>query len=170
MALLVGGNEDAALTQLEQTIADGAYVSRSDHFVEPLLRRGNRMAALMLLDTNELEPGLRAIVLDALEHPERPRADLSTIEARYLTDPEAAANRVVGRSRIYLWLGELDEVGATYDGATTSIVAWERYPAAFRNSPGMKRKLVDMGVVAYWRAHGFPPQCTPRGDHDFHCE
>jgi hypothetical protein len=34
----------------------------------------------------------------------------------------------------------------------------------------MKRNLERMGVVAYWRAQGFPPQCHPAGAKDFSCD
>ena len=50
------------------------------------------------------------------------------------------------------------------------LLAWERYPASFRNSPGMKRLLEKMGVPAYWRAHRFPPQCRAGAGKDFSCD
>jgi hypothetical protein len=50
------------------------------------------------------------------------------------------------------------------------MVAWDRHPASFRNSPGMKMKLEKLGAVAYWRAKGFPPQCHPVGATDFNCD
>jgi hypothetical protein len=34
----------------------------------------------------------------------------------------------------------------------------------------MKRKLEAIGAVAYWRKHGFPPQCHPMGATDFNCD
>ena len=170
LALLLRGDEDEALAELERTVADGAYVSRSDHFVVPLLRRGNRMAAYMLFDENEVEPELRAIVFDALERPDKPRPDIATIKARFLSDPDAGALRVLGASRIYLWLGAFEEIAAADDASVNAIIAWERDPPAFRNSPAMKRRLVDMGVAAYWQAKGYPPQCAPRAADGFHCE
>jgi hypothetical protein len=48
--------------------------------------------------------------------------------------------------------------------------AWDRYPAGWRNSPGMKSKLQAQGVVAYWRKHGVPPQCHAVGVDDFSCD
>jgi hypothetical protein len=67
-------------------------------------------------------------------------------------------------------LGDFDAAAETDDTVTTAIVAWDRYPPRWRNSPGMKRKLERMGVVAYWRAKGFPPQCHPVGAKDFNCD
>jgi hypothetical protein len=61
-------------------------------------------------------------------------------------------------------------VVASDDIASTQIIAWERDPPTFRNSPQMKRKLTDMGVVAYWRKQGFPPQCRAVGKDDFTCD
>ena len=71
---------------------------------------------------------------------------------------------------LYLWLGDYDSVGTSDDRVTTAIIAWDRHPASWRNSPGMKRKLEKMGVAAYWRAKGFPPQCHPVGAKDFTCD
>jgi len=47
---------------------------------------------------------------------------------------------------------------------------WERFPASFRNSAGFKKSLERLGVVDYWRNHGFPPQCQVEGDADFQCK
>lgn len=33
-----------------------------------------------------------------------------------------------------------------------------------------KREARAMGLDAYWRENGFPPQCRPLGDDDFDCE
>jgi hypothetical protein len=71
---------------------------------------------------------------------------------------------------VYLWLGDFDKVGETDDSETDEFVAWDRDPPGFRNSNGFKRKLTRHGVQAYWRAHGFPPQCRAVGAKDFTCD
>jgi hypothetical protein len=50
------------------------------------------------------------------------------------------------------------------------LVTWNRYPPAFRNSPGFKRLLVRSGVLAYWHTNGFPPQSHAVGRSDFNCD
>ena len=64
----------------------------------------------------------------------------------------------------------LQVAGKADDRVTTTIIAWDRYPTGWRNSPGMKLKLKNQGVVDYWRKHGFPPQCHALGADDFNCD
>ena len=33
-----------------------------------------------------------------------------------------------------------------------------------------KRLMREIGIPAYWRKHGFPPQCRPLGSDDFECD
>ncbi len=47
---------------------------------------------------------------------------------------------------------------------------WRPYPAALRASPHRKRWMIETGLPAYWREHGFPPQCKPVGEDDFECD
>jgi len=60
-------------------------------------------------------------------------------------------------------------VEADNDGGV-AILSWERYPVSFRNSPAMKQRLEKMGVVAYWRRNGFPPQCHAAAGGTFSCD
>lgn len=46
----------------------------------------------------------------------------------------------------------------------------DRIPASFRNFPGFKCTHRTLRVLAYWRAHGFPPQCRAVGKTDFTCD
>ena len=75
-----------------------------------------------------------------------------------------------GKAGVYLWLGAYDQVATTPDLDTDIALQWDRFPASFRNSPGFKRTLERLGVVAYWRKHGFPPQCRAEGEADFECK
>ena len=68
------------------------------------------------------------------------------------------------------WLGSFTKVGANQDVLSGAIVNWERYPPGFQGSPAFKRILQSSGVLAYWRAHGFPPQCRAVGKQDFTCD
>lgn len=77
---------------------------------------------------------------------------------------------LVGQSRVHLWLGDFDGVATAPDIDNDVIVAWERFPPAFRNSPGFKRTLERLAVTTYWREHGYPPQCRAVGKDDFTCD
>jgi tetratricopeptide (TPR) repeat protein len=50
----------------------------------------------------------------------------------------------------------------------TSAIWWSR---EMDHAPEHKRRLiVERDLPAYWRKHGFPPQCKPVGKDDFECE
>jgi hypothetical protein len=58
-------------------------------------------------------------------------------------------------------LGRADEAQDEFSGG--------RYPPGWDGSAYFKQKLLRMGVVDYWRTHGFPPQCKAAGADDFVC-
>jgi len=39
-----------------------------------------------------------------------------------------------------------------------------------RNSAGFKQIIERLGILAYWRKHGFPPICRAQGGNDFTCD
>ena len=53
--------------------------------------------------------------------------------------------------------------------STWDLLVWTQDLAYLRRGPAFQRYLVDTGILAYWRKHGFPPQCTPRAQ-GAHCE
>jgi tetratricopeptide (TPR) repeat protein len=170
VALLFKGDEDAAFAVFERTVHDDAFLSRNDHFVWPLWRHGNRTAAMLLLDANDLQPGLRAAIVAGLENPGTANPNAKALVADHLAHAHSAVAKAVVASRIHHWLSDFDGVAAHDDIAIDQMIAWERDPPAWRNSPQMKGKLVRMGAVAYWRKQGFPPQCRAVGKDDFTCD
>lgn len=44
------------------------------------------------------------------------------------------------------------------------LLLWTRDLAHIRRDPAFDGYLRDAGILAYWKAHGFPPQCRPVGD------
>jgi hypothetical protein len=70
-----------------------------------------------------------------------------------------------------LWAGDFERAADANDGGTNdSILAWKLSQPAWRNSPGFKRTLQENGVLGYWQARGFPPQCRALGEADFQCD
>jgi len=49
-------------------------------------------------------------------------------------------------------------------------VIWLAIFADYRQSAAFKAIVIDGGLLAYWQAEGFPPQCKPLGTVDFECE
>jgi tetratricopeptide (TPR) repeat protein len=170
-ALLFKGQYEQAFALFESGFEKGFVTSRAENFVAPMLANGHRSEALLLLNAEDMDRDLFQAILASLDH------GRTTVPARELVERSSrgvpSEQRVMEFSSptsIYVWLGDYDAAADSDDTVTTSIVAWDRYPPAWRNSPGMKRKLQRMGVVAYWRAKGFPPQCHPVGTNDFSCD
>ena len=170
LALLFMGRTDEALRLFEQGVATGFITSRAENFVGPLLARGNTLAVRLLMDDMTLDPAVRDILLDSLQHPGKARADRRGVIERFFSDPDSEYVVGLGLTHPYLWLGEFDLAGDTRDGVSSAIVAWDRHPAGWRNSAGFKHKLDAQGVTSYWRKHGYPPQCRPVGAADFTCD
>lgn len=72
----------------------------------------------------------------------------------------------------------LDEV--TIEGFESGHLAddlWNQYDPFLRRPElrdeyllARKRKILETGVLAYWKAHGFPAQCRALGSDDFDCD
>jgi tetratricopeptide (TPR) repeat protein len=170
LALLLAGKEEEAFTLYESGFAKGFINSRSENFIAPLYARGHRGEALLLMGIEKMPPELREAILTRFDHPDKPIANAQALAARYTEELKDPAFSNFDGTMLRLWLGDYEGVADTDDSVTTTIVTWDRYPASFRNSPGMKRKLEAIGAVAYWRKHGFPPQCHPMGATDFNCD
>jgi len=105
-----------------------------------------------------------------LQRPRPPSAESVARIDRYLAEHTDIEDLQLVRSHAYLWLGDFDRADDIDDELNDELVSWERFPPAYRNSPGFKRTLEDKGVVAFWRAQGFPPQCRAVGKTDFTCD
>jgi adenylate cyclase len=170
LVLLFAGKENEATALYERGIAKGFVNSRSENFIAPLLAHGHRTEAQLLMGVGKMAPELREALLTKLDHPQTPIVNVRALIERHTADLAEPELQNLTLSHLHLWLGDYDGVANTDDTVTTTIVAWDRYPASFRNSPGMKLKLVRMGVPAYWREHGFPPQCRAEGVNGFTCD
>lgn len=49
------------------------------------------------------------------------------------------------------------------------LLLWSKSLAYLRRDPAFQTYLRETGILAYWRRHGFPPQCRPQGDATY-CE
>ena len=163
--------EQEAFALFESGFEKGFVTSRAENFIAPMLAHGHRSQALLLMLAEEMDRELFEAILKSLDHGQH------TVPARALVERASAGVQTEQRvlefsspTSIYVWLGDYEAAADSDDTVTTTIIAWDRYPPTWRNSPGMKRKLEKMGVVAYWRAKGFPPQCHPAGAKDFNCD
>jgi len=171
LALLHAGQTDAALDLFKRGVAAGFIISRAGSFVGPLAARGDVLAVQLLMDDMGLAPEVRNLLIDALTRQGATSKDDVVVIERYFASTDNPNLRTLGLPHPYLWLGDFDKAAAANKtDSAQSIISWELFPPTFRNSPGFKRVFEGNGVLAYWRQHGFPPQCRPLGREDFSCD
>ena len=170
VALLWSGKTDEALELFERGVADGFIVNRAENFVGLLVARGDVLTAQLLLDEMGYAPEVRKVLIDALQRPGPPSRTAGVIVERFFASTETPYLVQLGLAYPYLWLGNFAKVAGNQDVLSGAIVNWERYPPGFHGSPEFKGMLESSGVLAYWRKHGFPPQCRAVGAKDFTCD
>ena len=165
LAVLFQGDIDAALALYQQGMANGFVPNRGNSFVEPLIRRGNRFAAILLMRERnwplEVQQAAVATLGDGAVPP-----DFDALAQRY---PELQSD--IGWR---LLLRDYDGAAAIVAAGTASfgntlVEHWDPAYQGLRAAPAFQRILVLLGVPAYWREHGYPPQCRPVGANDFEC-
>ncbi len=170
VVLLNSGKDDQALALFEQGVAAGFIRNRAAEFLPALVRRGDRLAAELLMVTFSTQPKLNTLLLDALAEPALPNSTTKALANRKLIEGDISSDQSIGTSRYYLWLGAYDLVATSPDIDSDSQIAWDRSQPAFRNSAGFKAVLNKLGVPAYWRKKGYPSQCRAQGNNDFVCD
>jgi adenylate cyclase len=159
LTLLFAGDTDTALELYEQGVASGFGHNRGDSFVGPLLKRGNRLAALMLA------PGtveMKQAIIAARSSGESPPDALAIVERASL-DPR-------WHGHFLMMLGAYDLAAESESQQVASVLFWDPAHAGMRGTPAFKRIVEQIGIPAYWREHGYPPQCRPVGRTDFECD
>jgi TolB-like protein len=63
-----------------------------------------------------------------------------------------------------------DEVRGNYFQPISATWFWHPTYAGVRKTEGFKAVARDLGMVEYWRARGWPPQCRAVGTDDFTCD
>jgi TolB-like protein len=161
VGLLFQGRQDAALDLYEQGMAQGFNPNRANSFVEPLIRRGDVFAARLLMREIGWPLEMQQAVVAALVHGDPP-SDVAALVRRH---PEVAR----GQSQWGLLLRDYALAANATDLRSTMIEYWDPAYEGLRASPAFKHLLDRFGVPAYWRAHGFPPQCRAAGT-SFECD
>jgi len=161
ITLQLKGDTDRALDLLEQEVAGDYLGSRALIFIEPFLRRGNRVAALLMMQGLGWPRELRETVIHI------------RLEGGTAADPRGLVARTApddGRShtQLYMLLGAYDLALGT-EFPHNLVEYWDPSHAGLRHSPAFAQFLNRLGVPAYWHEHGFPPQCRPLRGSDFEC-
>jgi len=164
--LLARGKEAQALSMYESTLAANFH-STSTLFVPVYIGRGQRNIATLI--AANLFGDSQAPVEEWIDALENPGADHSAGFAR-LKDWEQRRGRgarLANFENLLLAFGEYDEHITNI--ATARVGLWDPTASAFRKSPQFKMLVRQGGVLAFWRARGFPDQCRPVGQNDFAC-
>jgi adenylate cyclase len=154
------GDDALALALYERGIATGFVTNRADTLIERLVARGDRLAAILLMAQLEMPPELQQAIIAAIEQG-APPAQVADLLARY---PR------FDTPTWHLALRDYERAAAWQGRITTLVSYWDPVHTGFRNSPAFRRILEYLGVPAYWREHGYPPQCRPVGANDYECE
>ena len=165
-AYLLNGEVETALKLNNETL-EQLFHSTDDLLVPTYVRTGYRHLALLIADAKLESAG--APVIEWIRAIENPDADNSAGFAR-LKDWERQTNSDMNLTflpAMFLSFRAYDELMEDTDWA--SYVFWHPDGDEFRTTPQFKKIVRELGVLKYWRARGFPPQCKPVGDDDFEC-
>lgn len=161
LTVLFQGDVDTALDLYQQGMASGFAHNRGNSFVEPLIRRGDRFAAILLMRDMDWPLEVQRAVVAMLGDGAAP-PDLTVLAQRY-PDQQSVQYQWLLLLRDYELAADLSAI------SSTQVEHWDPAYQGLRAAPSFKRILKHQGVPAYWRAHGYPPQCQPVGADDFEC-
>ncbi|MCO4812922.1 MAG: tetratricopeptide repeat protein [Gammaproteobacteria bacterium] len=164
---LVMGDPDTAL-KLNDVAMENVFDSISEAFIPEYVRRGHRNLAIRIADNRLGSIGAPAI--EIIRAVENPGGDNSAGYAR-LKDWEnrTRSGVTIAQAIPYSWVyfGVWDEIAD--NPATYTYMYWHPDGDEFRKTDVAKVAMRESGILAYWQARGFPPQCKPVGDDDFEC-
>jgi TolB-like protein len=159
--LLFQGDVGTALDLYEQGVASGFPHNRGNSFIEPLTRRGNRIAAILLMRDMDLPLEVQQMVFATL-HDGQATPNLAGLIQRHPGMEHA-------QFWIALLLRDYESAADHADKGLTQVEYWDPAFDGLRASLAFKRILEQVGVPAYWREHGYPPQCRAVGADDYEC-
>ena len=171
--MLYQGNTDEALRLFAEGVEVGFVTNRAESFIVPLVKRGDRVGAAMVLRDLGVDPVSVAAILKVIDHPAPVPASEVDAMVQRINDDTRPGVLSIGDMSLYLWFGQFDrmvkDTQADRAALSYSTPYWNPAPPGFKNSPAFKALLRDQEIPQYWRKHGFPPICQPVGASDFTC-
>jgi TolB-like protein len=164
------GETDEAMALFVNGLAGGFVTNRAESFVAYLVRRGERTAALLLLNQMQTPTALMPLIVESIGSGKAHPGQASSLIERHAGGTELRFNQTVGTAYLYLWLGDFEQVPSQVDPLGDEALTWEWAVPGWINSPAFKQNVRQEGLLAYWQQHGFPPQCRAVGTDDFHCD
>lgn len=156
------GYTDRALIEYRRLMSAGA--PPDDAVLLPaLIERGDVAAVETMIEAVEDGPPMPDLVRRAMMGEPVDRAAAQRALRQWVAQSDFHENDIYA---IALELGAYDLVRAQQG---SFFPLWLPEFPEYRRSPEFKAFVRTMGLEAYWREHGFPPQCQPVGADDFTC-
>ncbi len=166
MLHLLRGERDKGIALLSRTLESGVS-GPQPLFVSAFTLSGNRAAALLLADrfTGRTGAPIKDWV-NLIENPDLDRREALAAFDRWVEREKRGMATIVPMAIAF---GAYDRITPGKNLNYFSSI-WLPEFAKFRQSPHFKRAVSEFDMPAFWRSHGFPPQCRPIGDDDFECD
>ena len=164
---LIIGDADTAL-ELNEVAMEHVFDSISEAFIPEYVRRGHRNLAIRIADNRLGSAG--APVVEIIRAVENPGGDNRAGYARLKDwEKQTRSGQKIARSIAHSWIyfGVWDEFSES--PGQYPYIYWHPDGDEFRKTEMSKTVMRESGVLAYWQARGFPPQCRPVGEDDFEC-
>lgn len=109
-----------------------------------------------------------------LGHLEQGSAALTALHSRYERSADANHNELVALAAWAAYYGDHELAAAALrDSVRTRVqniwFAWLPLFDDVRGEPGFRQLVDDLGLIDYWREHGWPPFCRPGGATGVRC-
>ncbi len=163
---LLLGERDKGIAYLLRTLENGVR-GGYPMFISAFALNGNRAAALLAADRNTGRTGAPIKDwVDLIENPDLDRREALAALDRWVERENIDMNR---REPMLIAFGIYDR--ATHESGRVYLYSiWLPEFAKFRQSHQFKKTVREFNMLAFWRSHGFPPQCRLIGDDDFECD
>jgi len=167
-SLIAAGREEDARRLADQAmqLVPGSSWSRLV-VAQIALRHGRVAEARSLLQEvqgqgEELWPG---ILLAAMEDPARVAEALAFLEQRVRQQDADPYFIVLGYAYLGTWDAFFQQADAIFAfQPSTAKLMWHPELAPVRRDPRFKTLVQRVGLLDYWRAHGWPDACRPEGE------
>ena len=159
------GNIDAALDDALIN-AEANYFNGFDAYIPVFLERDERMMAFAASRMTNWRSGFpHKEYIAALNDPDNQPDDRMSV----FKDWAKSKNfNITAKTQVMFALHDYDEITVdTFDNDYAYL--WLPQFSHFRQSPEFKRLANDLGLVTYWREHGFPQFCQETSEQDFEC-
>jgi TolB-like protein len=167
LTYLLTGDEVKGRRVCEETLLAGFAGGPAADFVAAYFRSGQRLTAT-LLATTLFPSGSQAPLHEWITALENPDGDHREGLARFDRWSEESGFAFERWPAILIALKAYDRIDTGSNKFWDS--AWTPESSTYRQSEQFRNAIREKGILRYWQAEGFPPQCEPIGDDSFRCD